>query len=333
MKKILFLIVCLVFFICLSCMGKTNFYNVFNESPDKVESIEEEVFAEEINYDLINENIYALLEKYPVLKNFLIEANIKIPLMNKFIPQGITLMQNYFLITGYYESDNYSKVYVLNNLGEIINTVELDMKSHVGGIAYDKVNDLIWLPDVDGILNVYKAENFLLNKKVKKLKSFNNVGKGLIDYQDKNKNLIAYVAMDGEYLYIGNFYKTKECLVKKYKVSFDHKVRLEYIDSFYLPKKVQGITFYERNNEKYLIVSSSFNRRTRSNIYIYKYDEKKKEYNSSIIRQIELPPMAEQLDIKDDKLYIIFESSASKYPNAQDKVDRTLVLDLNKMLL
>lgn len=333
MKEILFLIVCLVFFICLSCMGKANFYNVFNESPDKVENIEEEVFAEEINYDLINENIYALLEKYPVLKNFLIEANIKIPLMNKFIPQGITLMQNYFLITGYYESDNYSKVYVLNNLGEIINTVELDMKSHVGGIAYDKVNDLIWLPDVDGILNVYKAENFLLNKKVKKLKSFNNVGKGLIDYLDKNKNLIAYVAMDGEYLYIGNFYKTKECLVKKYKVSFNHKVRLKYIDSFYLPKKVQGITFYERNNEKYLIVSSSFNRRTRSNIYIYKYDEKKKEYNSSIIRQIELPPMAEQLDIKDDKLYIIFESSASKYPNAQDKVDRILVLDLNKMLL
>ncbi len=337
MKKILYILGCLILIICLSCMGKVNYGNVINnlnreENNNLDEELVDEVFAAEINRDLISDNVYELLDKYPELRKVLIEAKIKIPLMSKFIPQGITLMNDYILITGYYESDKFSKVYVLNNLGEIINTVELDTKSHVGGISYDAVNDLIWLPDDNGVLNVYKASKFLEKKKVRKIKSFKNVGEGLPDYQDKDKNLIAYVAIDKEYLYIGNFYKTKNCFVKKYKITFDNKVKLEYIDSFYLPKKIQGITFYEKNNKKYLIASSSFNRRTRSNIYIYEYDEKIMDYSNNLFKQIEIPPMAEQLDIKDDKLYIIFESSASKYPNAQDKVDSILVLDLNKIL-
>lgn len=338
MKKKLYILGCLILIICLSCMGKVNYGNGVNNNLDREENnkldqeLIDDVFADEINKDLISDNVYELLDSYPELKKVLIEANKKIPLMNKFIPQGITLMKDYILITGYYEKDKFSRVYILDNLGDIINTVELDTKSHVGGIAYDAVNDLIWLPDDNGILNVYKASKFLEKKKVRKIRSFNSVGKNLIDYQDENKNLIAYVAVDGEYLYIGNFYKTKNCFVKKYKIMFDNKVKLEYIDSFYLPKKIQGITFYEKNDKKYLIASSSFNRRTRSNIYIYEYDESIMDYTNNLLKQIEIPPMAEQLDIKDDKLYIIFESSASKYPNAQDKVDSILVLDLNKIL-
>ncbi len=315
-------------------MGKSNgddFFDFLNYEEEKIHS--DDVFAEEVNYDLINENIYALLEKYPVLKNVLIEANIKIPLMKKFIPQGITLMHDYILISGYYDGDELSEVYVLNNSGEIVNKVKLDTKSHVGGIAYDDVNDLIWLPADNGVLNVYNAFEFLEKKTIKKIRSFKNVGDGLTDYQDDEKNLVAYVEVDGDYLYIGNFYKTKKCIVKKYRVSTNGKIHLEYIDSFYLPKKVQGISFYEINDKKYLIVSTSFNRRTKSNLYIYEYDDDIKEYDKSIIRQIEIPPMAEQIDIRDDKLYVIFESSASKYYNAQDKVDKILILDLNKVLV
>lgn len=331
MKKYI-LIGIFIFFICLFAIGKVSNEEKMIGSEEAVLPVikNEKIENEEIKE--IEGNVKNLLDQYLDLKKVLVKSSIDIPVKNKFIPQGITLVDEYILITGYYESEKNSKCYVIDKSGIIINTVTLDTNSHVGGISYDRKNDLIWIPDNDGVLNVYDADSFFKKKKVKAIKKFTNVGNGLIDYLDEEKKLIAYLAIDGEYLYVGNFYKTKKCIVKKYKILVDKKIRLEYVNKFLLPKKIQGLAFYEKNNKNYLIASSSFNRRTRSNIYIYEYDEKILDYESKLIKNIEIPPMAEQLTIKDDILYLIFESNASKYPNALDKVDKILEIDINRLI-
>lgn len=333
MKKIIVLFGVIIVFICLFGMGKINNENTSINDQKNLSTNQEVVKQEVIRPDVISDDVISLLSEYPDFKRVLKHANIAIPTINDFIPQGITLMNDYYVISGYYENSNNSKCYVIDQKGELINEVELDTTSHVGAIYYDSKNNLIWIPDNDGVVSIYNANDFLVSKKVSSKDKFKNISEGLTDYQDKNKLLIAYLTIDDDYLYIGNFYKTKSSIVKKFKItSNEDKINLEYVSSFNVPMKTQSIYFYETNNEKYLIVSNSHNRRTRSHIYIYKYDETVNDYADKKISSIEIPPMSEDITIKNDRLHILFESTASKYPNAIDKVGKICEIDLKEII-
>lgn len=309
------------------------------ESSKNVNSnISEEVplDEEETDYNLISDNVLNLLDEYPDFKEVLKAANMEIPLINKFIPQGITLMGYNILITGYYESGKKSKCYVLNKTGEIINTVELDTNSHVGGIAYDDKNKLIWIPDNNGLLNAYNSEDFMTKDKVKAIYKFNDVSDELVDFENKNKKLIAFLTIDDDCIYIGNFFKEKRSIVKKYRIIPNNNlISLEYINSFEVPAKTQSIAFFNKGETKYIIFSNSYRRRSRSHLQVKTYREDIYVYedtNSSWKIEIELPPMLEQVAVSGNNLYLLFESSASKYPNALDKIDRICLLDLKKLI-
>lgn len=335
----LWIIVFLVFLMCLFGMIKITNNNSNNaeqtESSENVNSDASEegpMDEEELNYDLINDSVLNLLDKYPDFKKVLKAANMEIPLMNKFIPQGITLMEDDILITGYYANGKKSKCYVLNKDGEIINTVELDTNSHVGGIAYDDKNKLIWLPDNNGVLNAYNSEDFITKDKVKAMYKFDNVSDELVDFENKNKKLIAFLTIDEDYIYIGNFFKEKRSIVKKYKIIPNNNlISLEYINSFEVPAKTQSIAFFNKEEIKYIIFSNSYRRRSSSYIRVDAYREDLDVYDGSKI-EIELPPMLEQVAVNGNNLYLLFESSASKYPNAIDKLDRICLLDLKKLI-
>lgn len=153
MKKILILFGIIILFICLFSMGKINNENTpTNDQEDLPINQEEEIVKQEVvRPDTISDDVFSLLSEYPDFKRVLKHANIDIPTINDFIPQGITLMKDYYIISGYYEKGNNSKCYVIDQNGKIINEVELDTTSHVGAIYYDALLNLIWLPDNEGV--------------------------------------------------------------------------------------------------------------------------------------------------------------------------------------
>lgn len=280
-----------------------------------------------------DENVKEIINRYPEFKNVINEGNVVLPIADDMVPQGITLMGDYILITSY---DNLGKrnsiVHVLDKKGNLVNKVTLDNKSHVGGISYDKENNLIWLPDDDGVLLAYESEEFINKKNVKYKYKFNNVSDELKDFLNKDRKLIAFLTIDDGYIYIGNFSKDNKSIVKKYEIiNNGEEILLKYMNKFKVPAKTQSITFKNIGNKKYMLTSNSYTRRKSSYIKVFEYKEEISDYEKEI-KSIELPPMLEQIVVDDNNLYIIFESNAKKYSNCLEKIGYICVLDLYKII-
>lgn len=280
-----------------------------------------------------DEELKRIVNKYGDFNNVINEGNIKLPIFDDMVPQGITLMGDYILITSY---DNLGKknsvIYVLDKEGTLINKVILDNKSHVGGISYDKDNKLIWLPGDDGVLLAYESEDFINRKNVKYKYKFNNVSDELKDFLNDNKKLIAFLTIDDGHIYIGNFSKDSKSIVKKYEIiNNGEEVYLKYKNKFNVPAKTQSITFKNIGNKKYMIMSNSYTRRKSSYIKVFEYSEEISDYARET-RSIELPPMLEQIVVDNNNLYIIFESNAKKYSNCLEKIGYICILDIYKIL-
>ncbi len=293
--------------------------------------------TDEANLPNLTTDVITLLDKYPDLADSIIKSNIKLPDLDNMIPQGITLMDNYILITAYDKTgQSNSKCYVLSLKGKLINTVSLDTNSHVGGIAYDSINNLLWIPDNDGKLNIYDAQTFLTEKEVTYIQQFDNIGKRLKNYENKLKNLIAYLCIKENKLFIGSFDDKEKGLVKEYEIirNKENEIELNHVKEFKVPPQVQGIEFYIYNEETYLLLSCSYGRFNSSYLHIYKYNEQTLDYGSSIIDKVvlRLPPMLEQITIKSNMLYTLFESNAKEYDNCLEKISGICIFDLEKII-
>lgn len=276
------------------------------------------------------------LEKYPDLANTLKSYGKHIPILDTMTPQGLTIMKDYTIITAYEPNkEKNSECYVLNSKGEIVNIVSLDTNSHVGAIAHDQANNLIWIPSNNGIINAYDATEFLEKKAVTYRYSFENLSDGLLYYKNSKKKHVAYLTVDDDYLYIGSFLASHNCTIKKFKISktSEEQIELTFIDEFKVPPQVQSLTFYKNGDDRYLLLSTSFGRKNSSYLHVYKYDESIKDYSKeTAIKKLTLPPMLEQITAYNDELHILFESNAKKYSDCEDKIEKKCVLSIDKIL-
>lgn len=327
MNKIMRLLVIMVCFIIegLSIYNHwvSFYYGVYLES----------IIDINVKRPIVDEEILNSINNYDNLKKVILNASINTPIDKDLIPQGIEIVKSKIFITGYYENNENSKCYVLDKSGNVRNIVTLDNNSHVGSIAYDEVNDLIWIPGNDGLLNAYKREDFIKKKEVEATYQFSGFSLDLKDYKDKNKLHIAYIYIDNDNLYFGNFFINKSCIIKKYKiVKNGNMIDLQYVQTFTGPEKVQGMTLYKKDNQEYLILSKSYGRHNSSQIYVYHYDEEIVDYNNLEIKVIDLPPMLEQISLNNNKLYLLFESGANKYYDCEEKLDVIPVIDIDELL-
>lgn len=283
-----------------------------------------------------SEYVSNAVNRYPDLQRSIKTGNIKVPSEDEMVPQGITTTGKYIIITAYdYKNKEDSKCYVLNKGGELINTVSLDTVSHVGGVAYDSKNQLLWIPDKDGVLNAYDSDTIMRDAKATAKYKFTDLGEGLNENKNKYSDIIDYLCLYDEYLYIGSFHLKNSGLVKKYRiVGHDNEVKLEYVRQFKVPSLVQGISFFEQNEKEYMILSRSFGRNNNSKIQIFEYNDVIEDYSLSYLDRITLvlPPMLEQNIVYNEELYMLFESNANKYRDSIIKVDSILVLDLDRVL-
>lgn len=282
----------------------------------------------------IDTSVSEIMDKYPNLDNVLTNASIRIPIEDNMIPQGINYFKDNLLITAYDGSKkSNSLVYVLGSNGNVINKVDLGNKSHVGGIVCDDNHNLMWIPDNNGILNAYNSEDFLVKQSVSPLYVFDDVSEGLKDFENKSKNLIAFLTIKDNHIFIGNFSITEDILVKEFKiVSNKENIDLKYIRNFKVPAKTQGMTFVKKGDKEYLVLSNSYRRRSKSHIYVFDYNDDNDFYSIDNAKSIILPPLLEQVVVKNNKIYALFESGAKKYNNAIDKIDFICELDIDKII-
>lgn len=256
-------------------------------------------------YDIDKHNVINMLDSD-------YDTASSLPSLNSFVPQGITLSDKYIFVSLYDSlKKEQSIIYVLDYDYKLINKVTLDCYSHVGGIAYDSENNLLWVSGTHGSIRAYDVESLVNEEVVEATFVDEKIGKDLINF--KGEKSISYLTIYDGKLYVGSFTLLQNAKMKVYDIENNDGIKLKYINNVAVPSKVQGVTFFEKDNKQYIAFSRSYGSDFESFIQIYSFDEDfdcdEQEY---VV--IKLKPMLEQIVANEDGiLYSVFESNARLY--------------------
>ncbi len=286
-------------------------------------------------YKLTSATIYtSYSEDY--YNEFMTDTNTKLPLKDAMVPQGLTKVDDNYLISSYdFNKEQSSIIYVCDEEGSIKCENDLGMKSHVGGIAYDQKNNLVWVAASRGYVNAYCKDEVIDEIDCECRYSF-NVSEGLKNYMYPWKNSISYLAIDGNHLYVGSFALFKNGLVKKYLIENNNgSINLSLVSKFKVPTKVQSLTIYHKDDKDYLLLSRSFGENIPSILQIFTYQEDIDDYTNPKINSVcyKTDAMMEQIIIDNNTLYAIFESSAYPYRYSSSSADNLESTDMSLILL
>ncbi len=286
-----------------------------------------------INY--IRINIRYHIDKKNYKEAFSVQGNI-----DKYVPQSITYSKEYNVAiqTSYNKDHQVSRIYITNlKNNKLIKTLDLLKQdsskntNHVGGITTN--DETVWISN-DYEISEYSLKEIITTKKdsIRSKKDIRLPIRGDFCLYKNNT------------LWIGDFY-----LYPFYKVPDNNPLLLAYdlkninyqepklIIS--LPKMVQGMEIDKNNN---FLFTTSFTYLINSNLLTYKnvlkekpstYTLNNKKYpyykftNENLISKKKLPPMAEGMFYKDNKLYILFENSTDAYKPALPKIKKVIIVE------
>ena len=257
MKKVLFIII-IVLVLLLSTRDNYHKYIISNTIDRNRLETGEPLLEKLSKRPTIIDEVKSILYKYPSLEKNIKNAFIKVPSDEGFIPQGIEIVNSYIFITGYFEENRNSLCYILDESGKIINKVEVDMNSHVGGISYDKNTNLIFVPGEDDLILAYNVFDFFTKNKVNYIHKFEYLGSDLIHYKNKDKKEIAYLTVDDGYLYMilsSSFGRIFSSNLYVYLYEEGKSTYENYLKKYTLPPMLEQISYY--NNSLYLLFESN----------------------------------------------------------------------------
>lgn len=298
---------------------------------------------------------YTSLAPYTEFNNKLAEGAFYIPGLNstasydknlKFyrssetmIPQAMCTVGHYTLITAYDETeDAKSVIYVLDYNKRLVKTLILPDSYHVGGIAYDSLNDLILVTKAsDKCVGVISIADF--NKYMSFSSDFikieYTVSKSTSDVEIPNTSGVTY--KNGK-VYMSCFDTGNNSVAycytpyynsvtKSYSLSFNYK--------FNLPNYTQGITITNYKGKTRLFVSVSYGRNESKNVYcsyLYSYVFDELTGAKTLDNVLACPPMLQQTFVSAGKLYCLFESASNTYKaDNSNPVDMVLPIKLSKI--
>lgn len=258
----------------------------------------------------------------------------------KMVPQGITIADDYVMISAYcYEHKHNSVVYILNKHSHLfIKTVVLNTRAHVGGLAYDPICRNLWVAtknfekDHGSISSLRLAAidqyNFYKTKKPIAFDYVQNIP------ELKNTTFATYY---GGEIYCGTLDRAKkELSIYIYRIDpwsgkinprLTHSIRVAGSD--YMGDYCQGMAI----NNDYIVLSASNGPNQQSSLAFFKKNE---NYflNGKPNKMVNLPPRLEQVSF-DGKgnLVLLFESAAAPYKKKESlDIDRVLKGNVEKFL-
>lgn len=322
------------------------------------ESVLQKSYQELLN-SLDNAEFEAYLATLQTEESYVIPGIDQTNIRNKkvcsgMIPQGICVAEDFLIISAYDSSHkvvadseykkNYkqrSVLYVMDVTSrQYLTTITLDTKCHVGALAYNPDDEIIYIADSDnGLVQKLSMEKLIscvedLGDAHTEIVEFEGTA---IDTQGYRPSLLTYY--DG-YLYVGQFAKCnwKEWGSNK-MVAFDKEGNL--LKGMSIPYCAQGVSFADWNDKTYMLVSSSYGRDEAAKLSMYQVDKNQEGVIKSKkkVGEIACPNMSEDIDIIGDSIYTCYESASNFYRLSLDEngassnaVDRIMVSSFKKML-
>ncbi len=246
------------------------------------------------------------------------------------VPQGTTFAEGYLLLSAYDgKNEENSVIYVIDKVSnELLTTLILPSKTHVGGIAYDGTN--IWVPTGTKVSSILFTD---------------------IDEAAQNRLPYAYVTYNSTYtlehtasfltyykerLWIGTYNELESTYLYSYDIEDkEESPSLSQSDAILMPNRLQGVAF---TNQGTLILSRSCQTKKGMRGYLRQLDVYKPNFagvkNGIIplgkcINSVEMPSMNEEIAIDGNYLYVNFESGA--FANSSYKMDRVCAFKLTSI--
>lgn len=249
------------------------------------------------------------------------------------VVQGMTCAEGYILISAYRKSGLDSLLFVLDESGEWITTIDTGFSAHMGGLAYDDAHGLLWTTAASGSVRAWDW---------RQLRACMEGGKGDIqtapeplfgfDAELVNHNgskVASFMDIANGKLYVGSYVIGDGGLLRGYDIS--NPAEPELVTEQRLPEKIQGMTAVTGAEGDYLLLSQSAQTDDAA-LLVFRYDEQARGYTEAIQSYV-LPEGAEQLEVLGDRLMILFESAARPYQEtARIRNDQVYVVDLKGWL-
>ena len=269
------------------------------------------------------------------------------------VPQGLCHIDDYTIITAYNGNQKYrEQIDLLNNNPEeheLLESLSFDNRAML--IVLDSTTNeevsVLRLPDdnhVGGITT--DGENFYIAKSSEyevsmieydHLKECIQNNDTEIDY-DKSfecKNFPSYITYNDDKLWVGTWKNENlidyQATICAYEIKDD---KLEKVNEFIIPQYSNGACFVDKYNQKLLVLSVSNGRYMDSFLMAYRVNPDKNEIEK--IGQIKTPPLAENIDVVDENINILFESGSPVYSGIKGKstaypIDGYMRVDVDKL--
>ena len=303
-----------------------NVYNVENYEYSSSERLDPNVvLLKDCNYSFIEDiNIPGMpqTKEADFLNNYIFSESQ--------CPQGICITEDYVLITSYSEEEDCMGELMVFDIttGEYLLTLGMDSLSHLGGITYDGEN--VWVCNSNNNSVERISYDFIQLMATENPKEFVDVTEVVDVYKVKNKpSCITYY---GGRLWIA----THTLLWKSNMFAYYYNSEsneLEALNKYRIPSKVQGVTF-DSNGKVYL--STSYGRNCSSYLKIYSSLINLSSEPGKPEKEIEMPPGSEEIDIRDETVYVLFETAGEKYLEGTDgkgfcvsPIDKILAVDIS----
>lgn len=244
-------------------------------------------------------------------------------------PQGLAVTEKYIFISAYcYTHKHNSVLYVLDRESKkFIKEIVLDSTSHVGGLAYDNNYNKLWIAEYK------KSKSYVGSLKLDDIEKYDIKENKKIKYTDlvllKNVKRASFITYNDNSLLVGYFNLFKNGYFKIYDINDKGTINGNTNTTRTIDKSIQGIAY--DNNILYLSQSFSlFNSKLIIFDKITDIKSNNKYYEDKAKYSIPLPEKLEQIYVYNDKLYMLFESSAFSYKfTSENHIDRVISFSLN----
>ncbi|MBQ2910081.1 MAG: hypothetical protein IJE53_04690 [Bacilli bacterium] len=173
---------------------------------------------------------------------------------DNYVVQGFTISRDYCMISAYNKFKAKSRIYLYEKNGVFKKYVDLDNSAHVGGIAYDYINDIVFVTGSWGVINAYSYPE-LIGGNIARIECNLDISKVI-----SGVTSAATIYFYDNKLYACTFEGVGKMVVFDLDIS-RNKVKVvneELISN--LPSAIQGICVFKHNDKLYYLFSQSFSR-------------------------------------------------------------------------
>jgi len=224
------------------------------------------------------------------------------------VPQGFTFTDSYIFVSSYSSEEGKKGGLMVfdRDSYEYLITIAMDENSHLGGIAFDGSN--LWVCNSENMTIERISYDFI------QLMVERNRGKvvdatTIVDSYSVKYSPSCITYHDG-IIWIATHHKVFDSKMVAYYYD-SGKDKLDRMNSYDIPAKVQGIVF---DGENHVILSTSYGRNASSYLKVYDSVIAMATNPNKPTFMVEMPPGSEEIDMDSEgQLFVIFETAGEKY--------------------